>query len=145
MPTERTRPKRDEGSLGCSLGRAGHLVVVRKVHVIRVDLFVQYPSVRRARVKEGSYLLCRFISNVYVCDIGKVHMIVKVETKATTSLLRVLIKLTLIHIRFLLFGFTRLIILHQTTLILLLLFLYGISHILREEVVVEVLLPPLQD
>ena len=114
-----------------------------------MNSLVEDPSVGRTRIKQSSDLLGRFVTHVDISNIRKVHMVVMVKTEATTSLLRVLIELTLVHICLLiillLWFATRLISLRQLALLIILFRFNFISHILREEIIIQILLSSLED
>ena len=124
-----------------------------------MHLFVKDPCVGRASIKKRSDFLRRLISHVNIRNVGKVHVVIQMKPQSTTSLLRVLIQFTLIHILrfqiaitlFLLvqLGFCGCLSTWQLSLVPLtlpfLLLLNSVTHILWEKEVIEVLLAALED
>ena len=67
-----------------------------------MHLFVQDPGVRGARVEEGADLLGGLVADIDVCNIRKIHMVIQMESQTSATLLRILIKFTLVHVLLLL-------------------------------------------
>lgn len=65
-----------------------------------MDFLVQDPGVGGPSVEEGSDLLGGLVTHVEVRDVGEVHVVIEVQAKATTTLLRIFVKFALIHVLF---------------------------------------------
>ena len=145
MAGETATPKADVGALACLLNGAAQVIIVREMHVLRMHFLVQNPSVATAGVKQRSNFLRWLVSDIYVRNIAIIDMVVQVQGKAARALILIIVQLALVHhtVSLLLH------LLHErqcviTLLIPLLPHIDVVAHVFWEEIIVEVLLAPLE-